>query len=115
MSNFDQMPRASNGSLFRCPERDTLGVPSFPKGPSPPHGLPPADGAALGGPESSPPRRLAAARIALAWGETAMIARRGVNGGRSGWELVSTTTQSDDGGRKLSLKKTGVLRVAERR
>ena len=60
------------------------------------------------------PRRLTAARIALAWGETAMIARRGVNGGRSGWELVSTTTQSDDGGRKLSLKKIGVLRVAER-
>jgi hypothetical protein len=40
MSNFDQMPRASNGSLFRCPERDTLGVP-HPKGTVAPHGLPP--------------------------------------------------------------------------
>ena len=47
MSNFDQMPRGSNDSLLRCPERDTL-VSLPPRGPSPPHGLPPADGAALG-------------------------------------------------------------------
>jgi hypothetical protein len=39
MSNFDQMPRASNDSLLRCPERDTLGVPP-PKGTIAPHGLP---------------------------------------------------------------------------
>ena len=109
MSNFDQMPRASNDSPLRYPERDTLGVP--PKGTVAPHGLPPADGAALGATESSPPhRRPDRPRL----GETAMIARRDVSGGRSGWELVSTTTQSDDGGRKLSLKKIGVLRVAER-
>jgi hypothetical protein len=47
MSNFDQMPRASTDSLLRCPERDTLGLPT-PKGAIAPHGLPPADGAALG-------------------------------------------------------------------
>jgi len=52
MSNFDQMPRASNGSLFRCPERDTLGVP-HPKGTVAPHGLPPADGASLGATDST--------------------------------------------------------------
>jgi hypothetical protein len=109
MSNFDQMPRASNESPLRYPERDTLGVP--PKGTVAPHGLPGPMGLRSG--RLNPPR-LAAARIALAWGETAMIARRGVSGGRSGWELVSTTTHSDDGGRKLSLKKIGVLRVAER-
>jgi hypothetical protein len=46
-----------------------------------------------------------------------MIARgvRHPSGGAiRGWELVSTTAPSDDGGRKLSLKKIGVLRVAER-
>ena len=109
MSNFDQMPRASNDSPLHYPERDTLGVP--PRRPSPRMASPRPMGLRSG---RLNPRRLAAARIALAWGETAMIARRGVSGGRSGWELVSTTTQSDDGGRKLSLKKIGVLRVAER-
>jgi len=109
MSNFDQMPRASNDSPLRYPRARYIRCP--PKGTVAPHGLPRPMGLRSG---RLNPRRLAAARIALAWGETAMIARRGVSGGRSGWELVSTTTQSDDGGRKLSLKKIGLLRVAER-
>ena len=110
MSNFDQMPRASNDSLLRYPERDTLGVPP-PREPSPRMASPRPMGLRSG---RLNPRRLAAARIALAWGDCD-DRKAGRQWRASGWELVSTTTQSDDdGGRKLSLKEIGVLRVAER-
>src|SRR5436305_13055529 len=55
MSNFDQMPDASNDSLLRCPERNTLGVP--PPREHSPHGRPPADGAALGAAGQGAPDR----------------------------------------------------------
>ena len=63
MSNFDQMPRASNDRPLRYPERDTLSVP--PRGPSPRMASPRPMGLRSG---RLNPRRLTAARIALAWG-----------------------------------------------